>query len=866
MSSLSDGASEHKPGIASTPSEIQPCAQASSDRAKQLGECGPHPGPRRTLQLIGLGTLFVVTGFCGLTLEQVFQKLLSTVVGASTPAATIVLAVYFAGLTVGGMAFGLVRRLGKAPLRLYALLEAGVGLWTLALAALLPEVLNASARLVQLGGESPRFVLIMRLLVAGVWILPPTVAMGLTFPAIVGVVRRLQAEDVQRLAARFYGLNLLGAVLGAGGATYLLFPHIGLGGDLVVVAGLELSVAIVAFLLARSPSREDEFFGSLPTQPPGPRFLTSARFVATTVAAFCSGFLFFGLEVEWTHLIATVLGNSVFAFAIMLIMVLSGLFVGALLVSLKRLERVTPTLLAWVLLASGLVLALCYGLWDRVPVLLATLGSRASTFAGGELVRAGIAMVLVGVPSAALGVMYPMLFRVSWFPEQVAERAAGVLGAFNALGCILGALITGFVMIPTVGSDLTYRLLVLALPVAAVVLGLAVSRQEPSPPVASAPARLGILLVAGVVTAAILVQAPWDPLRLTSGVNVYFRPLHVRASSTLVFFHEDTLGGFTTVVENVVPIPGQLAPGRERVLLTNGKFQGNNGGERSAQTALAVVPILHEPVRSRALAIGLGTGHSTAVVAGAGYREIHVAEIAPGIIEAASREFKSVNRDVLKLPNVRLHVEDGRNFMLRSPLRFDLITMEISSVWFEGSTNLYSQEFYALARNHLSDRGVFQQWIQFHHIDASEVMAAIATLRAVFPHVTVWFIGGQGILVASSAPLGIVPGAATELRARPELAAELRLLQIDGQFDLDSPGDRRLLDESAVDRLYADRDTLGIVINTDSNRYLEFSTPRHNLERRDHAREVLWALSTFVPAEERAALLARLGGVTGPRY
>ena len=168
-----------------------------------------------------------------------------------------------------------------------------------------------------------------------------------------------------------------------------------------------------------------------------------------------------------------------------------------------------------------------------------------------------------------------------------------------------------------------------------------------------------------------------------------------RPESKLLSFHEDTLGGITTVVQ----APDSSVPGRQgaagagfRTLLTNGKFQASDGGEMDAQTGFVIVPLLHVVERRDALVIGLGSGHSaTSAVRRFGFPSIDIAEISPGIVAAARQQFPHINGCILDQPGVHLHLDDGRNLLLLSPKRYDLITMEISSIWFSGSTSLYSR-------------------------------------------------------------------------------------------------------------------------------------------------------------------------------
>ncbi len=800
-----------------------------------------------------LGALFVTTGATALIVEQVFEKLLTTVVGSATSAGAIVLGAYFAGLSLGGVGYDRLRaRVGNAW-TLYATLEGVVGLCALGLGLLSSPIQRVSAQLVHLGGDAPAAVFLLRLVVASLWILPPTLAMGATYAAVVGALRTTGAPNVPVAMARLYAANLAGAVLGTVAAPQLLFPALGLTGTLLGVGAVQGMVVITALLLGRGlRGAVDE--GS----PPG---RARARALALVLGsgegrllaaiAALSGFVVFACEVLWIHLIGVTLGMSVYAFALMLTAVLLGLFVGGLLVSLVAARR--PGAGDWLLPAAlglGAVgLTVTCGRWDEVPDWL-LYWRTVSTFGQGERLRFEVALLMVGVPSVALGMVYPSLFRLSCFPLARADGAAGVLGAANALGSISGALVTAFWLLPNHGSATPYRVIAVLPALAAVaLLGQLLARS-------GRRRATGLALGAAIaITAGCghhLWRVRWNELSLTSGAHVYFRRVFVRPSSTLEFWHEDTAGGITTVVAN------RHGARTIKTLLTNGKFQGDDGGEVPAQIALALLPCLATEGRERARVIGRGTGHSAAVVHAAGFREVDVAEIAPGIVAAARAEFSELNRDLLDAPNVRLFLEDGRNHLLRTRARYDVVSIEMSSIWSSGSANLFSYEFYELVRARLRPGGVLQQWIQLHHIAPEEVVSVLRTAREVFPHVSLWEIGRQGIVLASEGPQSITPGAIARLRAAPALARDLGLMEERDGFTIEQIESRLVLSPSDLDRVREIARARRLPVSTDGNRYLEFATPRHNLESGRTVEATTSALLGLLPSplgEERARRL-----------
>ena len=775
-----------------------------------------------------LGVLFTLTGATALLAEQAFEKLLSTLVGASTPAAATVLAVYFGGLTLGGLLYGALPVLRRAnPLRVYAVLEASVAFWALLLWLAFDRLIPIFAPLLATAVDQFWPTQAARALVAACWILPATVPMGASFPAIVDALGRLGPSAGGRAISRFYTLNLTGAVIGAVAGPFLFFPLWGVGGALLLTFFVDLTACLGALALARrmTPRAADS---TRPADRPAVASvpLPGSRLLLALAAG--SGFLFFSLEVVWTHLIGAVLGNSVYAFAAMLAAVLIGLGIGGALTTYRF--RKTPHIpiveLGSLLFAGAIVLAISSSQWPAVPDSLALLAHSARSFGHAELIRWTLAMILIAPPAALLGAVYPTLFRLDIFPSHDSGPAVGRIVAANALGCIAGALFTGFGLIPRFGSESTFLFLICLI----VALGFAVSwrlwRDR-------AGRRAMVIGAAALLLVAVLPR--WDRLRLTSGKHVYFQSHEVFPESKLRFFHEDTLGGITTVVDNPAGIHAQPRP--YRTLLTNGKFQGNDSWEMDAQTGFALVPMLFAPKHDDALVIGLGTGRTARIVEAMGFGSVDVAEIAPGIVDGATRFFPHINGSVLGKPNVKLILEDGRNSLLLHPKKYDLITIEISSVWFAGATNLFSREFYALVRSRLKPGGVFQQWLQLHHIGESEIETVLVSLKSELSEVSFWVVGGQGLLVASDRPQAVQPAFFDGLSRnaerigwkRDDLATKVRELVAS-----------RLLAPEDVAQLAA-RGTA--IPNTDRNRRLEYYTPRYNQVVTDMRRANLYALA-----------------------
>ena len=171
-------------------------------------------------------------------------------------------------------------------------------------------------------------------------------------------------------------------------------------------------------------------------------------------------------------------------------------------------------------------------------------------------------------------------------------------------------------------------------------------------------------------------------------------------------------------------------------------------------------------------------------------------------------------------------LEDGRNLLLRSPERFDVIATQVNSAWFAGAGNLYSREFYEIVRRKLTPDGVFEQWVPLHHVAPEDVASAIATLSSVFPHVALWRLSDQGYLLASPAPLALDAAALERIGREPKLTQHLSALEAFDGRPLSEIARFLFLDEAASRRVSEEASRRGISIATDSDRRIEYAAAR----------------------------------------
>ena len=677
--------------------------------------------------------LYALAGFSAFLAEQAFAQYLQFQTGA--PFA------YLLGFALGAIAAAALLLQGRLrrPLRAFGIAQLAAGSLCVAFSYGF-DWLPAT------------FALLLVLTAAGF--------LGASFPLIV------QASSKTRWT-QAYAANLAGALAASLAAPFLIMPAIGPRGALWVCFALGAGICGVAAVSSNSVT---------PAVPSAPSLAPEVRLLLA--ASFGSGAMVFALVVIWTHLIAVALGSSVYALWWMLAALSLGSFGGAWLA-----ER---TAMRWSTLfqCSALLLAAQLVLWDRAPLLLRFQNS----FYLAELSKLGVAILLIGPPAALLGLIYPRLLASTHFQGEGKAHLAGFMSAANALGCLTGALAGVFVLLPLAGSEVALKGLVL-------VLALIWGRFLVHEPIHRQ--RLAAAAVAGAIVVIVLLGRWWNWGMLTEGRGNY--PIAALSKDvrflppSLVFKQEDALGGFTTVVEQTV-VTGEAAH-TVRTLFTNGVPRGDDNldSERTqSQSAAYALSSQFVPDRGRALLIGLGTGRAAAALKQLGYREISVAEFAPGIVQAAHECFNGFNEGILGDPHVQLNVDDARSVLLAGRgAPYDLIAVELS--------NQYSREFYELAHSRLRPGGVLQQPLQFDHIGRREIASQLATARSVFRFVGVWNFGGQGTLVAADHPLAPFENAP-------------------------------LLDADGVARLVAGGHP---PIDTGHNRWIDYAAPRYRLSGYD---------------------------------
>jgi spermidine synthase len=775
--------------------------------------------------------LFFVSGATGLVYQTLWARQLHLVFGTSGFAIATVLAAFMAGLAAGG--FAMARRADRVvrPLRIYALLELGIGVYALLfphLLQLLTPIYLSLARALDL--RPVGFGLVQFGLVATALVVP-TALMGATLPVLARFATDRLAAAGDRVGV-LYGVNTAGAVCGTWLAGFVLLPGLGLFATNVVAAVANLLLALAALGLdrwsegAESAPVEDDLGDRADGRLGAPRSLW--RLVV--VVAGLAGFAALVYEVAWTRVLGLILGGSAYAFSVMLLAFLTGIAAGGVWggrVADRVLARrgVTGVLVTLALVevgVAGLSFALMF-VFPELPYwyvwLFDAFGARESSTLlwSASLLIAGLVMT---PPAVLMGAAFPLTVRVLVRRVDALGAPVGMVYGANTSGSVLGAFLAGFVLLPAAGLQGTI-LVAVGLNLLAAALLIGAVRQG-----ARRWWAVGGLALA-LAVAALLVRPPWDPMMMTAGLYKYVSSFkdHSREGirrytmrSYELVFYEEGLSSVVTVVRNTGT--GNLW------LANNGKVDASSHKDMPTQLLLAAAPMQHTEGLEDALVIGLASGTTAGAIALAdGLERLDIFELEPAVGRAALL-FNPYNFRVLDDPRVVVHYNDGRNQLLLTPEHsYDLVVSEPPNPWISGVSNLFTREFFLLGKSRLRPGGVWAQWVQMYAMDRQDLGSMLTTFASVYDHVLVYATPARNdlVVVGSDRPLHPGPEAAERIWTRwPALGDQLSAVGIDGATDLVA---LHQLDRDGA-LAFAD----GAPINTDDNMRIEYSAPL-NLHR-----------------------------------
>jgi len=668
--------------------------------------------------------LFFFSGGCSLVYEVAWMRLLTLVFGVTAIATSTILASFMGGLALGSYVFGRFVDTRKRPLRLYGLLELGVGLFALLMPFLLSGLDNIYIFLFRQFGASLPLINIIRFVLSFTILLLPATLMGGTLPIISRFVVQLWGK-LGWSTGRLYFVNTLGGAAGTLLAGFGLILLLGVRETTYLAAALNILIAIAALVIdyrTWNKTRTGNPEGVIETRQTvtGPHHVYSPGMARLALAAFgLGGFCSLALEVLWTRALIFILDNTTHAFTTMLSAFLVGIAAGSLIMA-RFSDNIRRPFLWLGLIICGIGIS---GIIS-VPVFInlgAEIGGggfyQPDSYWQWAALRFGRSFLVMLLPTLLMGMAFPLVARIYAQSPRVLGKAIGNVYALNTLGGVAGSLAAGFILIPWIG--VYYSVAIVAGIYA--VIGITLLAAEP---LVNIRHRLKTIVLPAFtfVLAAVLVISP--------GRLIFSSYIEQQETRSLLYYDEG-IGSTVKVYAN--------AFGYRYLSIDGFPVASTTPRHRDIQQALGHMPLLLSQADNPSVCvIGLGAGGSSWAVTLYDIQKLDVVELVPSVVEAA-KLLPEVNHELFNQPDFNLVLADGRNYLLVTEEKYDVISVDATSPKGSGNGSLYSLEFYESCRQRLTDEGLIVQWLPFHLLSEEEMGITINTFRQAFPNASLWF-------------------------------------------------------------------------------------------------------------------------------
>ncbi|MBN1627683.1 MAG: fused MFS/spermidine synthase [Deltaproteobacteria bacterium] len=701
--------------------------------------------------------LFVGSGCAALIYEVVWLQLLQLVIGSSGISLGVLLAVFMGGMCLGSLILPRLISSQHHPLRIYAFLELGIGIFGIAILYGLPFLADIYEGFMGHG-------VIDRALIAAICLLPPTVLMGATLPAIARWVKATP-EGVSWMGL-FYAGNTGGAVAGTLLTGFYLLRVHDMPTATYTAFAVNAAVALAALVLASSTPYQAGTYDAAEKPP----HQEPARIVIYIVIGL-SGLCALGAEVIWTRLLSLMLGATVYTFSIILALFLLGLGIGSSAgaflartvkngrISLGICQILIAVAAAW---AASIINRIPY--WPSSPV--------ETTMAHGpwfmfllDLLKTGCAVM----PAAILwGASFPLALASVAAPNQDSGRMVGRIYAANTMGAILGSLAFSMLVIPQVGTQWGQRLIIMLASLSALLAFapyLKIQKIEKNKierkasAVAFSKWKLsGVLLSLAIVIFLVIIVSPvtwvavafgrfsyaWMPDVVPGLVQEKDVPLVSRPSEIRYCLYVGE--GMNVSVAVTKSTDGWL------FFHGAGKVQASsNPKDMRLQRMLGHLSALArsnpDDVKD-VLVVACGAGVTAGSFIPYPYIErITICDIEPMVPKVVTPMFGKENYHIVdgidkenphmvEGKEVRMVYDDGRHYIRTLPkdAKFDIITSDPIDPWVKGCAALNTVEYYRMCKEHLKPGGVMSLWIPLYESDNETIKSVIATFFQVFPN------------------------------------------------------------------------------------------------------------------------------------
>ena len=665
--------------------------------------------------------IFIFSGASGLIYQVIWMRQLTLIFGSTVFATSTVLTAFMGGLALGSYYFGKkIDESTESPLRIYALLEAGIGAFCLVWPLIL-TVLGALYVLIHRNVTSEFYTLsLIRFVLTFAVLLIPSTLMGGTLP----VLTRFFVKRLEQLGTNIgilYALNTFGAVIGTVAAGFFLIEALGIRWTLGIGIAINFAVAAIALVLVRKASATEDVSHPLreitiESEPS----LTDNHLALWGIGI--SGFCALAYEVLWTRIMVFFLGSTTYAFATMLAAFLFGIALGSMVFA-RWVDRMKQPVAVFgaVQLGIGLFALILMPAFEELYGMSRAL---QSTFGSSRFWTFFSCFLVMCLPTFLMGASFPIVTKIYTGSARQLGKSIGNVYAVNTVGSILGAFCAGFMLIPLLGIRPSIVITVVLNSVIGCLLMWRGSRQTET----GRQLLQGLSVAMPILNiglAVILLLTVNQPLFLKSAIFKTQRP-----GDTLVDYNEEVDATVTTLKDD---------EGVYRLYVDTNQAADASRWDSPSHRVIAHLPLLLHPRPKRALVVGFGMGLTSHSITQHGVA-VDAIELSGGVISAAQKHFTHINGNVFDSPSFNYKLNDGRNHILMTKTKYDMIsTGIIHPLVSAGSSNIYTADFYRLCRRILTEDGIMCQWVPLHRLPEEHYKMIVRTFIQVFPETTLWY-------------------------------------------------------------------------------------------------------------------------------
>lgn len=694
--------------------------------------------------------LFFFSGFSALIYEVAWLNRIQLIMGHTIYALSTLLGAYLGGLALGSFFSHRIAKTKINPLSFYLIFELLIGIYGLCFFPILNFTHSLYSPIVSAWNLPLPILSLIQFIFCGLVIFFPTTLMGATLPLLAEFLHRENKELGKKLP-RLYGVNTLGAFFGCLCAGYLILPLIGYQRSIYLCSLINVGLFCFASVIFQDlPTLSlKETWSTLKslfslsyakTITERPTFEDKSINALLLISGLCSIFL----QLLWNRMAALSFGPSVYIFPLITGVVLLGIFLGSFVISkLSQDKQILRSALLIILILTGLTLSFGNFLYSKTPLMVFYWHQKFEpNFLLYSILCFSWTCLCLLPGSMCLGSLFPLSLSLQMKTKKDEEEVSRKIGwgfGLNILGILLGSLMGAFIILPHLGIDALNQLTLIGIFLITAVLAWSFGR--------------GIHLVVSLfilLVTVLLVFPPFDRVLLTSG---YFynrsgkknEELFKKSYLSLTSYHnfnKEKLIEYKDDAHGTISIHGHWANSANIFFKINGKVDGNNNkasGDVATVRLISLLPLLFRTDYENILTVGLGTGESANLTHNfPKMKESTVVELSPSIVEFSQKYFFFESQFIWEDPRFKVLIRDGREYLLHTKKKFDLIISEPSNPWVDGVSGLFTEEYFQLISKKLNKQGIASIWFHQYGLECDAIDSVIMAAARTFKHIKIF--------------------------------------------------------------------------------------------------------------------------------